>query len=289
MLSSTQSCTFFCMHHTMLAALLFTKQVWDSTKQVCCVRPILVVRAELPGSPIYLRWKAMDAPLADLLHPLPVAALGVFLRGVLDETEDAYEATVVDLARSGFVGFSVSDIRAVAFKVRATHPRWLVQPVAPCQAPAPACALCGGQMHGAWIARGLSYSDVRGWAATISFPSILVLRLQPFPCWWLGLGCGAAKRCASWTLWSVSGCPFPFSGAKSRVRRGYGHCTVQLLDSNACPRSSFFPWFLCSARAFSCLPTRWAPAQQAASWMDAVPSHWFSAGHTLGASADYRF
>ena len=35
----------------------------------------------------------MDAPLADLLHPLPVAALGVFLRGVLDETEDAYEAT----------------------------------------------------------------------------------------------------------------------------------------------------------------------------------------------------
>ena len=106
-----------------------------------------MVRAELPGSPIYLRWKAMDAPLADLLHPLPVAALGVFLRGVLDETEDAYEATVVDLARSGFVGFSVSDIRAVAFKVRATHPRWLVQPVAPCQAPAPACALCGGQME----------------------------------------------------------------------------------------------------------------------------------------------
>lgn len=72
------------------------------------------------------RFLWFEPRLADLLHPLPVAALGVFLRGVLDETEDTYEATVVDLACSGFVGFSVSDIRAVAFKLKATHPRWLV-------------------------------------------------------------------------------------------------------------------------------------------------------------------
>jgi len=61
---------------------------------------------------VFDRFLWFEPRLADLLHPLPVAALGVFLRGVLDETQDTYEATVVDLARSGFVGFS-AEIEAI--------------------------------------------------------------------------------------------------------------------------------------------------------------------------------
>lgn len=102
------------------------------------------------GAPQTTATCAMAEQLADTLHPLPVAALGVLLRSRFAAADDDLAATVVDLTGHGFVGFSIADVRSVLFKIEALHPTWL-----PCsfptalRSPSPTCGDCGAEMeHG---------------------------------------------------------------------------------------------------------------------------------------------
>ena len=86
--------------------------------------------------------------LADLLHPLPISALGTFLVAFVDRRGDA-RLIHQDLQGAGLVGPEVhaQDLDQVVYKLQLAHPEWLQKRPVPSTGRLHLCPRCGAGLE----------------------------------------------------------------------------------------------------------------------------------------------